>query len=225
MGHDARDEGQDCGRASADEGNRRPLLGRLAELISQEQTDSEPDRCLRKGNNSGYRKIFSKFFERDGRHGIAHRRFVVWDFQLEMEMKRFLGIDPGDARYGVAISDELGMLAHPLETIEVKKIDPVVRIAELASEKRVSGVIVGVPRNMDGSFGPAAEKSRAFIEALKAKVSCKVLPWDERLTTVSAQRALRDAGRKAKDQRKVVDQAAAQIILQGWLDSGAGAAE
>jgi putative Holliday junction resolvase len=149
---------------------------------------------------------------------------VVWDFQLEMEMKRFLGIDPGDARVGVAISDELGMLAHPLETIEVKKVDPVARVAELVAEKAVAGVIVGVPRNMDGTFGPAAEKSRAFIEALKLKVSCKVLPWDERLTTVSAQRALRDAGRKAKDQRKVVDQAAAQIILQGWLDSAAGAA-
>lgn len=144
-----------------------------------------------------------------------------------MENKRFLGIDPGDARVGVAISDELGMLAHPLETIEVRKTDPVTRVAELVAEKSVTAVVIGVPRNMDGTFGPAAEKSRAFIEALKARVSCRVLPWDERLTTVSAQRALRDAGRKAKDQRKVVDQAAAQIILQSWLDSAAaaGAAE
>jgi putative Holliday junction resolvase len=150
---------------------------------------------------------------------------VVWDFQLEMETKRFLGLDPGDARVGVAISDELGMLAHPLETIEVRKTDPVARVAELAVEKSIAAIVVGVPRNMDGSFGPAAEKSRAFIEALKARVSCRVVPWDERLTTVSAQRAMRDAGRKAKDQRKVVDQAAAQILLQNWLDAAAGAEE
>jgi putative holliday junction resolvase len=139
-------------------------------------------------------------------------------------MKRFLGIDPGDARVGVAISDELGMLAHPLETIDVRKSDPVKRIAALVAEKAIIAVVVGVPRNMDGTFGPAAEKSRALIAALKGLVSCRVLPWDERLTTVSAERALREAGRKAKDQRKVVDQAAAQIILQSWMDS-AGAAE
>lgn len=139
-------------------------------------------------------------------------------------MKRFLGIDPGDARVGVAISDELGMLAHPLETIDVRTSDPVKRIATLVAEKAVDVVIVGVPRNMDGTFGPAAEKSRALIASLKEIVSCRVLPWDERLTTVSAERALREAGRKAKDQRKVVDQAAAQIILQSWMDS-AGAAE
>jgi putative Holliday junction resolvase len=144
---------------------------------------------------------------------------VVWDFQLEMETKRFLGVDPGEARVGVAISDELGMLAHPLETIEVKKTDPVKRVAAIVVEKAIAGVVVGVPRNMDGTFGPSAEKAQAFIAALRAKVACPVQPWDERLTTVSAQRALREAGRKAKDQKKVVDQAAAQILLQSWLDA------
>lgn len=138
-----------------------------------------------------------------------------------METKRFLGIDPGDARVGVAISDELGMLAHPLETIPVASVDPIARIAALVAEKNVSGVIVGVPRNMDGTFGPAAEKSKVFIEKLKAQVSCRVIPWDERLTTVSAERALREAGRNAKKQRAVIDQAAAQILLQGWLDGQA----
>jgi putative Holliday junction resolvase len=72
---------------------------------------------------------------------------------------------------------------------------------------------------MDGSFGPAAEKARALIEKLRRRVKCKVIPWDERLTTVSAQRALREAGRKAKNQRSVIDQAAAQILLQSWIDS------
>lgn len=136
-----------------------------------------------------------------------------------MEIKRVLGIDPGEARVGVAVSDDLGMLAHPLETIHTAKTRPVMRIAELAAARGISTIVVGVPRNMDGTFGPAAEKAKAFIAELREAVSCPVLPWDERLTTVSAERALREAGRKAKDQRAVVDQAAAQIILQGWLDA------
>lgn len=136
-----------------------------------------------------------------------------------METKRYLGVDVGDARVGLAISDDLGMLAHPLETIPVATQDPLDRIARLVAERSISHVVVGMPRNMDGSFGPAAEKSRAFIASLRERIACPVVSWDERLTTVSAQRALREAGRKAKDQRSVVDQAAAQIILQGWMDS------
>jgi RNAse H-fold protein YqgF len=221
MRDDAGHQRKDRGRPGADQGDGRALPGRLPEFVGNEQTDAEADGSLRKGDNSGDREVFSKFFERDGRHGIAHGRFVVWDFQLEMETKRFLGLDPGDARIGVAISDDLGLLAHPLETIDVRKSDPVARVAELAAEKSVAAIVVGVPRNMDGSFGPAAEKSRAFIEALKSRVSCRVVPWDERLTTVAAQRALHGAGRKAKEHRKVIDQAAAQILLQSWLDAAA----
>jgi putative Holliday junction resolvase len=146
---------------------------------------------------------------------------VVWDFQQEMESRRVLGIDPGEARVGVALSDDLGLLAHPLETIDASKHDPCERIAGLAAQKEVRVIVVGVPRNMDGSFGPAAERARALIERLKQRVTCKVVPWDERLTTISAQRALREAGRKARDQRAVIDQAAAQILLQSWIDSQA----
>lgn len=148
----------------------------------------------------------------------------MWDIQQEMENKRILGIDTGEARVGVALSDDLGMLAHPLETINTAQTDPLDRITAIVEEKSVTVVVVGVPRNMDGSFGPAAEKARGFIEKLRERVSCRVVPWDERLTTVSAQRALREAGRKAKNQRAIIDQAAAQMILQGWLDS-VGAAE
>jgi putative holliday junction resolvase len=136
-----------------------------------------------------------------------------------MEIKRVLGIDPGDVRVGLALSDELGMLAHPFETIEIKKVDPVARIAAIVKEKGVTTIVVGVARNMDGTFGPAAEKCRTLIAQLREAVACPVISWDERLTTVSAQRALRDSGRKAKDQKGIIDQAAAQIILQGWLDS------
>ena len=143
----------------------------------------------------------------------------MWDFQLEMASRRVLGIDLGEARVGVALSDDLGLLAHPLETVDVSRRDPSARITELAREKQVEAIIVGVPRNMDGSFGPAAVKAREFIERLRERVLCKVIPWDERLTTVAAERALREAGRKAREQRSVIDQVAAQILLQSWIDA------
>lgn len=134
-------------------------------------------------------------------------------------MKKALGIDLGEARVGVAVSDDLGMLAHPLETIPVKTSDVKKRILALAAERGAQTIIVGMPRNMDGTYGPAATKAKEFIEALKASTDCKVIAWDERLTTVSAQRSLHEAGKNSKKQRQVIDQVAAQIILQGWLDS------
>lgn len=134
-------------------------------------------------------------------------------------MSRYLGIDFGDARIGVAISDEMNFMAHPLETIFVKQTSVIPRIRALVAEKSIGKIIVGLPRNMDGSHGPAAEKARAFMDSLAQAVPCEVLPWDERMTTISATRALREAGRNAKQQRNVVDQAAAQIILQSWMDS------
>ncbi len=136
-------------------------------------------------------------------------------------MKRALGIDIGEARVGVALSDELGMMAHPLETIQVKAGGVCQRILTLAREKKAEAIIVGMPRNMNGTFGPAAEKARAFIADLTPDSPCPIIPWDERLTTVSAQRSLQEAGRKARDQRSVIDQVAAQILLQSWLDSQA----
>lgn len=137
-------------------------------------------------------------------------------------MKRAIGIDFGEARIGVAISDELGMLAHPVETIVVKETpDPLARVAQLARDRDAGHIIIGLPKNMDGTAGAAAEKVRAFAEKLRGQVACPVRLWDERLTTVAAQRALHEAGRNAKQSRKVIDQVAAQIILQGWLDSQA----
>ena len=136
-------------------------------------------------------------------------------------MTRALGIDLGDARVGVAISDELGMLAHPLETITVKNTEPVARIAEIAVRDKIGTIVLGLPRNMDGTYGPAAEKSRAFAEKLRESTGCVVKLWDERLTSVAAQRSLHEAGRNAKQSRSVIDQVAAQLILQGWLDSQA----
>jgi putative holliday junction resolvase len=150
--------------------------------------------------------------------GIDARR-AVWDFQYPM--KKALGIDLGDARIGVAGSDELGMLAHPLETISATKGKPVARILELAAARGAGTIVVGMPRNMDGTYGPAAEKSRLFIEGLRAHTDLPVIAWDERLTTVAAQRSLRESGKNSREQKGVIDQVAAQLILQSWLDSQA----
>ncbi len=142
-----------------------------------------------------------------------------------MEMKRALGIDPGDVRVGVAISDELKFLAHPLETIDVRRTPVVPRIRELVTTRDVDVLVIGMPRNMDGSHGPAAEKAAKFVESLRTAIPeslARIVTLDERLTTVSAQRSLREAGRKAHQQKDVIDQAAAQVILQSWLDSQAG---
>jgi len=137
-------------------------------------------------------------------------------------MKRALGIDLGEARIGLAISDELGMLAHPLETVHVKETpDPVARIAQIVARDDLGMIILGLPRNMNGTYGPAAEKARDFAEKLRVKVTCEVKLWDERLTSVAAQRSLHEAGRNVKNSRAVIDQVAAQMILQGWLDSQA----
>jgi putative Holliday junction resolvase len=119
----------------------------------------------------------------------------------------------------VAISDELGMLAHPLETIKVAHTRPEKRVAEIVADRKISSVIVGIAKNMDGSSGPAAEKANDFIVMLRGLVDCPVIAWDERLSTVQARRGMREAGRSEKQQREVIDQAAAAVILQSWLDS------
>lgn len=134
-------------------------------------------------------------------------------------MERVLGIDPGEARFGVAISDELGLLAHPLETIFLAKCNPLDRIVELSGQHHVAHIVVGVARNMDGSNGAAAEKALAFIHEMRQRVGCPVTAWDERWSTVQARRQMREAGRKEIRQKEVIDQAAAQIILQSWLDT------
>jgi putative holliday junction resolvase len=135
-------------------------------------------------------------------------------------MRRVLGIDYGKARIGVAVSDELQMLAHPAETISGSKTtDPVVRIAALVREKNVERIVVGLPRHMNGSMGASAEEARSFAQKLRDVVPCKVLTWDERLSTVAAHRALREAGKSSRQTRGYIDQVAAQMLLQSYLDS------
>jgi putative Holliday junction resolvase len=132
---------------------------------------------------------------------------------------RPLGIDFGASRIGVAISDELGMLAHPLETIPNDGAF-LPKLQKIVLEKGISAIVVGIPRNMDGSYGPSAEKAKLFMSQLKTEFpGLKLIAWDERLTTLEAQRLLHAAGRDVKKSRPVIDQVAAQVILQSYLDS------
>jgi putative Holliday junction resolvase len=132
-------------------------------------------------------------------------------------MNPILALDLGRARIGVAISDELQLLAHPLETILADK-QATQRLAQIIREKKVDHVVVGIPRQMNGQIGAAASEALKFVEKLRTILPCPVVTWDERLTTVAAHRALREAGKKTRDTRAYVDQVAAQMILQGYLD-------
>ena len=130
-----------------------------------------------------------------------------------------LGIDHGDARIGLAITDPLGILAHPLETIHVKQTPPLERISEIIAQRDVKQIVVGLPLRMDGTEGSAADKIRNFTEELSTNLNVP-LPIhfvDERLTTVTAAEKLHAAGKNAKKQKNIIDQAAAVEILSDWL--------
>jgi putative Holliday junction resolvase len=133
-------------------------------------------------------------------------------------MNPILALDFGRARIGVAISDELHLLAHPVETISANQ-QAAARVAEIVRDKNVDHIVAGIPKRMDGQIGSAATEVLQFVEKLRAILPCPVVTWDERLTTVAAHRALRDAGKKTRQTREYVDQVAAQMILQSYLDS------
>jgi putative Holliday junction resolvase len=163
----------------------------------------------------------------DNRHlAIGNRKSRLSTLSVQVTnklptcMNPVLGIDTGDARIGLAISDDLGFMAHPLETVKAGDDAPA-RITAIVKERNVKTIVVGMPRNMDGTRGPAAEKAKAFAEKVREATGCDIRMWDERLTTTAAQKALHEAGRNVKNSRSVIDQVAAQMILQGWLDAQA----
>jgi putative holliday junction resolvase len=134
---------------------------------------------------------------------------------------RALGVDLGTKRIGVALSS--GTLATPFEVVARsgdRRRDHR-RLAELADEAEAEVVVVGLPRSLDGSLGPAAHRALEEIDELAAAVGRPVESWDERLSTVTADRALREQGLDAPARRKVVDKVAAAVILQSWLDARA----
>ena len=132
---------------------------------------------------------------------------------------KVIGIDYGEVRIGVSCSDDLGMFAHPLETIHVKKIDPIKRIIEIAEEKKIQAVVIGMPRNLDGSYGSAAKKVESFLKKIKTVLpEVQVFEQDERFTTTVAQKKLQDTGHTVKTSRQIIDEVAAVEILQSFLD-------
>ena len=129
-----------------------------------------------------------------------------------------LGIDYGETRIGIAATDPLGILAHPVETIDRRQTEPLERIEALARTRGARTLVLGLPVRIDGTEGTAAGKVRDFAARLAERLpDLPLVLVDESLTTVNAAAKLREAGRKAKRQREVIDQAAAVEILRTWL--------
>lgn len=130
-----------------------------------------------------------------------------------------MGLDVGEKRVGLALSDELGITAHGLCVILRSELDrDLDRIARLAEQHQVDAVVVGLPRNMDGSLGPQAERVLAFTEALRQRLGLQIHLWDERWTTRAAERLLIEGDVSRRRRRRTVDKMAAALILQGYLD-------
>ena len=136
-------------------------------------------------------------------------------------MKKFIGLDVGDVRIGVAKCDPLGILATALEVIDRNITDPIERIKEILSDEGTRKIVVGMPKSLDGTKNIQAEKVEKFISEMKEKIErIEVITVDERYTTTEAEHYLKNYSKKnGKERRKVVDMVAASIILQKYLDT------
>ena len=136
---------------------------------------------------------------------------------------RSLGLDYGSKTVGVAVSDPLGLTAQSVETIwrkqENKLRQTLARIEELAAEYQAEKIVLGLPKNMNNTIGERAEKTLEFREMLERRTGLPVVMWDERLTTVEAERTLMEASVRRENRKQYLDQLAAVFILQGYLDS------
>jgi putative Holliday junction resolvase len=130
-----------------------------------------------------------------------------------------LGIDYGDARIGIAASDPVGIMAHPVETIHRQKQDAVERISAIIRERGIRTLVIGLPCHLDGREGESAQKARRFAEELQRLHAQLPIHWiDEAFSTVSAAAKLHEAGKNAKRQKALIDQAAAVEILHSWME-------
>jgi putative Holliday junction resolvase len=133
---------------------------------------------------------------------------------------RILAIDHGTKRMGIALSDETATIAQPLEFIPAEPFTEfLARLKQLIVEKQVVQILIGMPRNMDGSYGPAALKVQEFVAVLKETIAVPIKTWDERLTSAQANRMLIQADVRRDKRKQRVDAAAAAILLQSFLDS------
>ena len=137
--------------------------------------------------------------------------------------KRLMGVDIGEVRIGLAVSDTTGTICTPLKTLVAKGVPgDQETIAKLAADYEAEAIVVGLPVNMDGSFGPAARKAQAFCRVLRTLTELEVITYDERLTSHQAESQLRAAGIKPSRNKSQVDSAAAALILESYLASQAG---
>lgn len=145
---------------------------------------------------------------------------VFEEFAAALPARRALiGLDLGDKTVGVAISDLMGTVATPQETVRRKKFTlDAARLLEIIKDRDVGGIVLGLPRNMDGSEGPRCQKTRAFARNLGRLTELPIGFWDERLSTVAAERVLLEADTSRKRRAEVIDHVAASYILQGALD-------
>ncbi|HEK9101394.1 Holliday junction resolvase RuvX [Bacillus pfraonensis] len=135
---------------------------------------------------------------------------------------RILGLDVGTKTVGVAISDEMGWTAQGLETIKIneeREIFGFDRVSELVKQYNVDKIVVGLPKNMNGTIGPRGEACQRYAESLRELLQLEVVLWDERLSTMAAERLLISADVSRKKRKQVIDKMAAVVILQGYLDS------
>ena len=133
-------------------------------------------------------------------------------------MKRYMSLDIGDRTIGIAVSDLLGLTAQGVETIRRKSLeDDLKRLGELMDAYETKSLVSGLPKNMDGTLGPRAEKAAAFAETLRAATGLSVTLWDERRTTIDAHNILFSNGKNAKKRKKTVDAVAAALMLEGYL--------
>ena len=133
---------------------------------------------------------------------------------------RILALDHGSKRIGIAVSDELKVIAQPLEFVAAEPFaDVLTRLSELIHDKQVELILVGLPRNMDGSYGPAALRVQDFVAALKGALTLPIRTWDERLTSAQANRVLIQGNVRRDKRKEKVDKMAAAILLQSYLDS------
>jgi putative Holliday junction resolvase len=137
-----------------------------------------------------------------------------------MTTGRILGVDPGQRRIGIALSDALGIIAQPHLVIDRRRSDAIAVIKDLCAEYEVQTVVIGLPRSLTGEEGTAAARSRQLGTAVGEATGCSIEFYDERFTTVQAESALIEGGMRRRQRRETIDKVAAAVMLQGYLDAG-----
>jgi len=177
---------------------------------------------INQGKTAAQEKIMANKVEEKG-HPRKEKRPTLTTFCERTTLMRILGLDIGDSTIGVAVSDPLGITAQGIKTIRRKDIESdLEELRGIITEYKVEKIIAGLPKNMNGTIGPQGEKVLEFIKRLEETIDIPIKTWDERLSTVSAEKVLIEGDVRRKKRKKVIDKMAAVFILQNYLDSISG---